>query len=231
MFVSVAIAGAMAVLAMPAQAQVAPTAPVTLEDLVSGRIPTITVGDKLFSDFRYTATGDMPAASLVNVIPLIEASPVALWGITFQGAFHDFAGGGESSATIRYKVTVTDSDLVITDIHLRGDPKILPDPPLGSGFTTGQLLIDQDPLVELLVENVSSPASVVLVDKVVLDIGYSVLDVDTFITANADVGVANISFLDTMFSQGPSGGDIPEPASLSVLALGALGLLARRRQM
>ena len=62
-------------------------APVLFSTLANVPGATIVVGDKTFGGFTYTITGDMPAASLVNVIPITDNA--GNFGIRFQGAFID----------------------------------------------------------------------------------------------------------------------------------------------
>ena len=229
---SLAVAGLAFASAASAQAAVL-AGPTTLQDLVDGA--TITVGDKLFNHFTYSKTGDMPNASDVNVVSLLEPG---LWGISFQGAFFDQAGGGASDALIRYRVTVLDPDFVITDAHLRGDPAILP--PTGAPFgATGYVSVVESfvPTVNdslFAIYNLQPPSAVKLVDEILFEgKGYTSLDVQKNITAvvTSEFGIAGLSFVDQLYSQGDAaGGDIPEPASLGVLGLGAMALLARRRR-
>ena len=94
--------------------------PVPLNTLTSGG--SITCGDKLFNEFGYLHTGDMPASSLVNVVCNTVAGNL---GLRFQGAFIDAPGGGGSDALITYTVTVTDPRYVITDAHLEGNPVVI----------------------------------------------------------------------------------------------------------
>src|SRR5262245_19529048 len=99
-------------------------AALTLADLTnpdgSSNGQTVVVGDKTFSDFTYSATGDMPSASGVNVIPLTSGD----LGLRFTGAFHDNAGGGASDAAITFTVT-TSGGFHITDAHLSGNPSVI----------------------------------------------------------------------------------------------------------
>ena len=72
---------------------------VRLSDLISGNPNDgIIVGDKTMSEFVYSATGDMPSASDVRVLGFRDLD--GNWGITFQGAFLDLPGGGNSDAAI-----------------------------------------------------------------------------------------------------------------------------------
>src|SRR2546427_7354512 len=90
---------------------VAPAAyAVPLSTLVSGG--TKTCGDKLFSDFYYSSTGDMPTPLYVNVDCITVEGNL---GLRFQGGFVDGPGGGSSDAVLSYIVTVTDPRFVITD--------------------------------------------------------------------------------------------------------------------
>src|SRR5262245_56688294 len=89
----------------------------------------IQCGDKLFNEFSYLTTGDMPAAAVFNVACITLAGNL---GIRFQGGFGDGPGGGSSDALISYTVTVTDPRFVITDAHIAGNPAILP--PRGTGI-------------------------------------------------------------------------------------------------
>ena len=84
---------ALAVLAASAAAAQADVLgdPVALSTLVQPD-GSIQVGDKIFNNFTYTPTGDMPGADRVNVIPITDVD--GNFGLRFQGGFHDVAGGG-----------------------------------------------------------------------------------------------------------------------------------------
>jgi hypothetical protein len=83
----------------------------------------IVVGDKTFTNFTYNFTGDMPPASVVNVIPITD--DFGNFGIRFQGAFIDTTGiAGGSDALITYRVTAAQGFL-ISDAHLQGNPALL----------------------------------------------------------------------------------------------------------
>src|SRR5262245_61251377 len=89
-----------------------------LADLIANN-GTITVGDKVFSNFGYSKTGDMPDASAINVVPIVISG--AELGIRFQGDFRDNPGGGSSDGLLTYRVTVTDPARQIIDVHLHSD--------------------------------------------------------------------------------------------------------------
>ena len=66
----------------------------TLANLIANN-GSIIQGDKLFDNFSYSATGDMPTAANINVIGVTVDGN---FGVRFQGAFMDSAGGGASDA-------------------------------------------------------------------------------------------------------------------------------------
>jgi hypothetical protein len=94
-------------------------AAVSLADLVGGAVTGITVGDKSFTGFSYSMTGDMPAATNVNVLGFQDS--LGNWGVTFQGAFMDLPGGSASDAVIRFMVQAMFGSIPeqITGAHLQ----------------------------------------------------------------------------------------------------------------
>jgi hypothetical protein len=97
--------------------------PVALSTLVGTSGGEIVVGDKKFTQFSYTFTGDMPDAAGVNVVPIIDDE--GNFGIRFQGFFTDLASTiGGSDAQIDYTVMVTNSNYLISDAHLQGNPTL-----------------------------------------------------------------------------------------------------------
>jgi len=94
---------------------------VVLADLLTGQVSTVTVGDKVFSMFSYSSTGDMPAATTINVFGFQD--PDDNFGLTLQGAFLDNPGDVTgSSATLEFDVTVSNEGQqlgrAISDAHL-----------------------------------------------------------------------------------------------------------------
>ena len=94
---------------------------VLLEDLLTDPNTNVSVGDKVFSMFSYSSTGDMPAATDINVFGFQD--PDDNFGLTLQGAFLDNPGDVTgSTATLNFDVTISDEGQqlgrVISDAHL-----------------------------------------------------------------------------------------------------------------
>lgn len=205
-------------------------APVALSTLLTPN-GSITVGDKVFTNFTYTFTGDMPAPALVNVLPILDDANNL--GIRFQGAFIDTTGAvGGSDALITYKVTA-DAFHLISDAHLEGNPVRLGALgsisvaetflPLGAqGQYTMKIYDDQ---------NVNPPK---LVDNTVFATPVQSLNVQKDILGLAKVNpqspdlpsTVTLSFVDQTFSQI----NVPEPAAFALIFASVVGLgLVRRR--
>lgn len=196
--------------------QSAIAAPVPLSDLLADDAE-ITSGDKLFTDFDYAYTEDMPAADAINVIPIMDAE--GNYGVRFQGGFVDLPGGSPSDALITFKVTVTDPVNEITGARLAANVVA---PSGGLGSVAESFLPDiTDPDDVLYVASDTtlsdtvtfmSPQKSFMVQKNIL------------LTATPDGGHVTMSFVDQTFEQ------IPEPSSIVLLASSVLGLgLIRRR--
>jgi hypothetical protein len=195
--------------------------PVALSTLLAPGA-TMTVGDKTFSAFGYTFTGNMPAPSLVNVVPIQDDD--GNFGIRFQGAFIDLPSSpGGSDALITYMVEAGPGRL-ISDAHLIGNPNVLGDLgsisvtetflPLGPGGEYTMEIFDDENLdTALLVDWVDfvPPVKKLSVQKDILAIAID--------TANS----VTLSMVDQTFSQ------IPEPITTISLVTGAIAVgLARR---
>ena len=199
--------------------------PVPLSELVDDG--SMIVGDKSFTNFTYSFTGDMPASSGVNVIPIQD--DLGNYGIRFQGAFVDIPSSqGGSDALITYDVEVTDPLRLISDAHLVGNPALLGDfgsisvvetfLPLGNnGEYTMRIYDDESVPTPLLADQVDflPPIRKLSVQKDILAI------------AAQNSQTATLSFVDQTYSQIL----IPEPASilLALASFGLIGTAARRR--
>jgi hypothetical protein len=195
-----------------------------LSTLLTG--DSVTVGDKLFDQFSYVSTGDMPDASGVNVLPFVDDN--GNFGLRFQGGFVDLFdgdGGGPgnpSDALLSYRVTVLDPAFLISDVTLAGNPSVIG----ASGLigVTETFLLD-DPFVSLNIFDNQPGGPTQLVDSSLLTNPLKSLHVQKNIIAFADLegSAATLSFVDQTFSQVA----VPEPSTISLLLLG-LGATAWR---
>lgn len=223
----------MTVAALPAEAALINLTPtngvnstnsVNLDDLISGDVMGLLVGDKIFTGFNYSAIGNMPNAD--DILVLGFRDPDGNWGVSFHGAFHDLPGNGPSDALIRFIVDVApeqaEQGIRITDAHLF----------LG-GVGVGEnssFIVDETFLG--LNESLS-------VFKTTLDGGAQQLHDVTFFTpsqsrlfvtkdifaraADNATQEARATVIDQSFSQ------IPEPAAWLLAAIASVGLGIRRR--
>lgn len=206
--------------------------PVALSTLVAPG-GSIVVGDKTFTNFSYSPTGDMPPAISVNVIPITDDA--GNFGIRFQGAFIDTTGvPGGSDALIDYHVTA-DSSHRISDAHLQGNPARLGT--LGSMSVTETFLPlganGQNTMTIYDDQNFATPK---LVDNTVFATPVQSLSVQKDILALAKVDpnsptapqTVTLSFVDQTFSQIT----VPEPATAVLMFAGVIGFgLLRRRDL
>ena len=143
-------------------------------------------------------------------------------GIRFIGPFADLPGGGASEALLEYKVTVTDPNKLISDVHLAANANVLG----ANGYAAiTETFLPEDPNTVLEVFDLQ-PGPKMLTDWADLTTPQMMLHVQkdiTLFSANAR-SLATISFIDQSFSQ------VPEPASLA-LVCGFAALLAARRRV
>ena len=196
----------------------------SLKDLIDTDLAlSIESGDKLFNQFEYTATGNMPSAEYVSVSAFTDANGNV--GITFQGGFLDRSGNGESYAFINYWVTVQNPTKKISAAHISGFPSVH-----GAGSGTMEVTETFSPVVGTVEIYHFSPSNAFQSDD---STGFTdphiTLHVQTTIHADApDGGAASMSFIDQTFSQVL----IPEPSSVVILITGLalLGCCVRRNR-
>ena len=200
---------------------------VTLADLLLEDPPGVKVGDKIFSDFFYSTVGsDMPDPVDVNVFGFQDDD--GNYGLSFHGTFMDLPGAGPSDALLRFTVGVDPVALEqgwrISDAHL-----------FAGGIGVGDnsvLLVDES--FEESNQTLSVFSSSLgqggqqLSDWVDFDQRYTSLRVtkDIFAFAGQDAFLpARATAIDQSFSQV----DIPEPASMVLMALAGFGLICSAR--
>lgn len=215
--------------------------PVVLGTLLSGG--SITAGDKLFDQFSYSSTGDMPGAYGVNVIPIMDDA--GNFGLRFQGGFVDLYGDGPSDALISYRVTATDPMYLISDVHLYGNPAVFGREHhkkdckkdykkskcdrCGESGVAGvvETFLTDDPFTKLVIFDLD-PGPKQLVDWSLLTSPLRTLHVqkDILAFATSKGSVATQSFVDQTFSQVA----VPEPSWISMLLVGLAAAWQLRRR-
>lgn len=180
---------------------------------------TITQQGKVFSDFTFTI--DSAQGRYIASAAGLDVSGVTLGdedGIRFAGALAAFSNLQPNSAvtvTITYKVTAP-AGVWITDASLGFNGAVtIPQ----ATATVEEDIFANGPLVGELAVAAPTPLS----DHILLDGMYQTLDVVKTVTlSGGSNGVASISFINQTYSQ------IPEPATVGLLALGSSFLLRRR---
>jgi hypothetical protein len=179
------------------------------------------VGDKVFSNFT------------CSVVVVGTGTPTSCTGIDVSGATDQFGNEGlrfQTGANVNVPGSTVDILIgydvlalagLISDIHLAFNGSVT-----GTGFTNvtetvtglipaagtvGQAVVQNPPPVLDVTINLSQLQRSVRVMK------------DVFLGAGAGPGSATISFVDQFVSQ------VPEPVSMALFGLAALGVTARRR--
>lgn len=180
---------------------------------------SITCGDKVFDMFTYSATGDMPTATNVNVTCRFVGPQT--FGLRFQGGFADFAGGGSSDALISYRVTSLGGK--ITSAALAGNPSVV----AGTGAMSVQETFTPDAPNSMSIFQIKPGASQFTDNTAFAGGGFQSLHVQKDILGSAGTGFASMSFVDQDFTQ-----NVPEGSSLLMLlpAMLPLGIIIRKRR-
>lgn len=195
-------------------------ATVPLSDLLNGQ--TIQSGDKIFSDFTYSMTGDMPSSAGINVEDIQDSD--GDYGIRFSGGFIDEPGGDASDALITFNASVAPgSNFAIQGAKLAANPAVF----AGSGLAS---------VTETFIPSITDDKLVVydfgegddkLLDEIVFGQSYATIPIqkDIILHATGATGAVTMSFVDQTFPQ------VPEPSSLALLAIGLLSLSRLRRHL
>jgi hypothetical protein len=200
---------------------------VKLDQLTLNNISGVVVGDKLFSNFIYSFTNDMPAPASVNVVAISDGTNI---GIRFQGSFGDFPGSGASDASISFKVSVLDTEQSIAGAKLASAIFLDPNTPGSFGSIDESFLGNNPSITDLLhvFNSTLGAGGSQFEDAVTFANQYSTLNVQKDIFANAAnlaVQPVRMTIIDQLFPQNI----IPEPASLALL-IGSVCLIGANRR-
>jgi hypothetical protein len=193
-------------------------ATVTLASLIADG-GTITDGDKVFSDFSYTPSGDAPPAADIAVIPFTNGA--GEYGIQFSNSF-TAAGTDFGDAALSYVVTVNNSHWRIDDATAFSVGTAIN----GGFWDVSETLFAGTSAIGTLTtfDGIGSQFS----DHTTFDPVSSILVIKD-ISFHGNGGLADLSVLDQNFSQTA----VPEPSTWAMMLLGFVGLgyAAFRRNM
>ena len=206
---------------------------VILADLLSGQVTGVVVGDKKFSEFFYSTLpgDDMPDAADVNVFGFQDTD--GNYGVSFHGTFIDLPGGGPSDALLRFTVEVTEEAIArgyrISDAHLFAGGVGVGDE---SVFTIDETFQENDATLNVFKTTLGGPTETKLSDWVFFDEAYN--EVYTSLRVTKDIFAlasddTNLPVRATVIDQSFSQVIIPEPATLTLLVMSALGIALGRR--
>jgi hypothetical protein len=201
---------------------------VKLDQLTLNNISGIVVGDKLFSNFVYSWTNNMPAPANVNVVALDSGGT---YGIRFQGSFVDHPGGADSDASISFSVSVLDTDFEIKGANLASAIFLDPNTPGSFGSIDESFLGNTPTTTDLLhvFNSTLGGGGSQFEDSVVFATPYSTLHVQKDIYASAAalaIQPVRMTIIDQLFPQDPI---IPEPSSIALL-LGSVAMMGAQRR-
>jgi len=233
----VALAATLCLMAAPASAALIDLTPATgqsnsvgfrtLAELLSDPTGGIVVGDKIFTGFSYSRTGDMPAPEDVRVLGLRDLS--GNWGVSLHGAFLDLPGGGPSDAVVRFMAQVdveTAPQFLISDVNLFVGGVGLGDE---SFFSVDESFAEKpnEGLNAFATTLGAGPAEQQLSDSVVFGspvIKLNVVKDILAIAASTGNQPARATVIDQSFSQ------IPEPTTLAMAGLSCLAMAGASRR-
>lgn len=203
---------------------------VKLDQLTLNQISGVVVGDKLFSNFVYAYTNNMPTAGNVNVVAISDGTNI---GIRFQGSFSDLPGGSASDASISFKVSVLDTEQSIAGAKLASAIFLDPNTPGSFGSIDESFLGNVPPVPNLLhvFNSTLGAGGSQFEDDVTFASTYSTLRVQKDIYANAaDLAIqpVRMTFIDQLFPQDGTP-EIPEPTSIALL-IGSVVMLGVNRR-
>jgi hypothetical protein len=202
---------------------------VILADLVSGQVPAVTVGDKVFSIFTYSRAGDMPGASDINVFGFQD--PNDHFGLTLQGSFLDAPGDPNGSwASLQFDVDVSDEGQqqgrTISDAHLFMEGLGGPD---NSRIGVEESFLNTSEILRVFQSTIPNEAGSQLsdwIDFAETSTNRSVTLLISALAAEDSDQFARTSAIDLSFSQIA----VPEPSAALLLMCGVMTAGAGRRR-
>ncbi|HWE96752.1 MAG TPA: PEP-CTERM sorting domain-containing protein [Tepidisphaeraceae bacterium] len=209
----------------------------TLQDLINTGNAGIIIGDKQFYNFQYTGTTGTNPAPLATQITVLQPD-AAIQGFRFSANWSS-AGGQNQDSLISYSVHVLDSAPLdfVGPVGLDFDGTATGGPPSGPGLdvsTVTEKVISLDGFTNYGTLNVidfgpGNPSDIDSTSSTPIaglrDIRLT-KDIQVRSSATSfEAGTATITFVDNTFQQ------VPEPASIGLLAIAAGGILARRRKI
>ena len=207
---------------------------VLLSDLISGEVPGLVVGDKLFDGFTYQFTGDMPTGSLINVSGIeVEGH----FGIRFQGGFKDLfdLGNQSSNSLIEFDVHVADpKQYLISDVHLDGNPSLSQpaDSVLNAFAAVVETVSGPFGSLELRIQSdLNGLTNTAWIDPLPWPVErlHVSKDIQLFSIIENEIGTrATISRIDQTFSQIQV--EIPEPTTLCLFGFAVICSVCSRRR-
>lgn len=196
---------------------------------LNGTADSIQVGDKIMSGFVYSAIGDMPDDDDINVLGYKD--PQGNWGLSFHGTFLDLPGGSASDALIRFIVNIDPTFLAqgyrISDAHLNLNGVGVG--PSNSGFFVDESFAPDSNQTLHAFSSTFPGGTTQLSDTTTFSPPLTTLHVtkDILAIAGSESGQpARATMIDQSFSQTQI---VPEPATILVSLIGALGLIGYRR--
>ncbi len=197
-----------------------------------GNIPAVQIGDLIFYNFNVISrSNDAPTASNVTITPeSLTIGGQTTTGFKLSGAFTDLPSSpGGSDFLLDYTVATVDGSLNISDAHILGDPSVF-----GGGEATVTETWTPDVASAYIRTYDIEPGHLTsLSDAIIFNQPYALLNVQKDIQLTVpdnSVGAATLSFVDQTYSEVNGNGRTPEPASLGLLGLGGMALIARRRR-
>ncbi|MCA9171705.1 MAG: hypothetical protein KDB23_28755 [Planctomycetales bacterium] len=181
-------------------------AAVSLSDLIDSAGSIVVDGSLMFDQFSYSATNESPPATGVLVDGYTDA--FGNLGIRIHGGFSDSPGGGDSLATLSYRVSTIDPGSALSGALLAGNPAAV-----GIGSYTVDATLS-GVAAGLSIFDISPGSNTHLLDSLSLPSPLSTVDVALSLKGSSTAGGVTLSFIDQTYTQ--TDAVVPEPSSLVI---------------